>query len=92
MPASFFLLNEESLSLLRSGSSTIDFKLDFGEYRTKSASTPEAAVAYPEDFIRSLYSEHGLMIADPIRYGSWPGREQFLSYQDIVVSTKEDAP
>ena len=90
--ASFFLLNEESLGLLRAGSSTIDFKHDFGGYRTKSASTPEAAVAYPEGLIRSLYSEHGLTIVDPIRYGSWPGRKRFLSYQDIVISTKEDAP
>ncbi len=86
------MLNEESLSLLRSGSSTIDFKHDFGEYRTKSASTPKAAVAYPEGYIKSLYTEHGLIIDDPIHYGSWPGREHFLSYQDIVISTKEDAP
>ena len=89
--ASFFLLNEESLGLLRAGSSTIDFKHDFGEYRTKSASTPEAAVAYPEGLIRSLYSKHGLTIVDPVHYGSWPGRKQFLSYQDLVISTKEDA-
>ncbi len=90
--ASFFLLNKESLGLLRSGSSTIDFKHDFGEYRTKNASTPEAAVAYPEGFIRSLYSRHGLSLVDPIHYGSWPGRRDFLSYQDIVVALREAAP
>jgi hypothetical protein len=50
--ASFFLLSEESLDLLRSGSSTIDFKQDFGKYYTKNVSTPEAAVAYPEGFIK----------------------------------------
>jgi ubiquinone/menaquinone biosynthesis C-methylase UbiE len=90
--ATFFLLNEESLDLLCSGSSTIDFKHDFGEYRTKNASTLEAAVAYPESFIRNLYSRHGLSIADPIRYGSWPGRTDFLTYQDIVVALREAAP
>ncbi len=89
--ASFFLLNEESLGLLRSGSSTIDFKYDFGKYRTKNASIPEAAVAYPEGFIKMLYSEHGLIIADPIHYGSWPGRKDFLSYQDIVIALRETA-
>lgn len=90
--ASFFLLNEESLDSLRSGSSTINFKYDFGEYHTKDASTPEAAIAYPESFIRDLYAEHGLCITEPIHYGSWPGRKDFLSYQDIVVALKEDAP
>jgi SAM-dependent methyltransferase len=89
--ASFFLLNMESLDLLRSGSSTIDFKYDFGEYRTKNASTPEAAVAYPESFIRHLYLRHALSIADPIRYGSWPGRKDFLSYQDIVIALRGTA-
>ena len=68
---SFFLLNEESLGCLRSGSSTINFRHDFGEYRTKNARRPEAAIAYPEGFIRNLYAEHGLSIAEPIHYGSW---------------------
>lgn len=90
--ASFFLLNEESLGCIRSGSSTINFRHDFGEYRTKNASRPEAAIAYPEGFIRDLYAEHGLSIVEPIHYGSWPGREDFLSYQDIVVALKKDAP
>jgi ubiquinone/menaquinone biosynthesis C-methylase UbiE len=72
---SFFLLNEESLDCLRSGSSTINVKHDFGEYRTKNASSPEAAIAYPEGFIRDLYAEHGLRIAEPTHYGSWPGRK-----------------
>ncbi len=90
--ASFFLLNEESLGCLRSGSSTINFRHDFGEYRTKNARRPEAAIAYPEGFIRNLYAEHELSIAEPIHYGSWPGRKDFLSYQDIVVALKEDAP
>jgi SAM-dependent methyltransferase len=90
--ASFFLLNEESLGLIRSGSSTIDFRHDFGGYRIKDVQTPEAAIAFLEDYIRSLYAERKLDIAEPIHYGSWPGRRAFLSYQDIVVAVKEAAP
>jgi SAM-dependent methyltransferase len=89
--ASFFLLNEESLDSIRSGESTINFRHDFGEYRTKDRDTPEAAIAYPEDYIRSLYAERGLGIVEPIHYGSWPGRRDFLSYQDVVVALREDA-
>lgn len=90
--ASFFLLNEESLGLIRSGSSTIDFRHDFGGYRVKDADTPEAAIAYPEDYVRSLCLERGLSVAEPIHYGAWPGRRDFLSYQDIVIAQKENAP
>ena len=90
--ASFFLLNEESLDSIRSGASTINFRHDFGEYRTKDKDTPEAAIAYPEDYIRSLYAERGLAIVEPIHYGSWPSRRDFLSYQDVVVALREDSP
>ncbi len=55
----FFLLNQESLKLIESGMSTIDFRYDFGVYRTKEKSTPEAAIAYQEDFVRNLYGERG---------------------------------
>ena len=90
--ASFFLLTEESLDSLRSGRSTIAFEHDFGGYRAKSKETPEAAIAYPEDYIRSLYAERGLEICEPIHYGSWPGRASFLSYQDVVIALKGESP
>ncbi len=87
--ASFFLLNDDSLGAIRSGASTISFRHDFGGYRAKDADTPEAAIAYPEDYVRSLYTERGLSIAEPIHYGAWPGRRSFLSYQDIVVAVNK---
>ncbi len=85
----FFLLNRESLKLIESGMSVIDFGYDFGVYRTKEKSTPEAAIAYREDFIRNLYEENGLKIG-AVRYGSWCGREGALSRQDIVVARKPE--
>ena len=88
----FFLLNQESLKLVESGMSTIDFRYDFGVYRVKEKNTPEAAIAFQEDFIRDLYKEKGLKIAEPIRYGSWSGREDSLSLQDIVVAQKPGLP
>jgi SAM-dependent methyltransferase len=88
--ASFFLLNEESLGSIRSGTSTIDFRHDFGGYHTKDRDTPEAAIAYPEGYIVGLYAERGLSIIEPIHYGAWPGRKGFLSYQDVVVTLKAD--
>lgn len=85
----WFVLNPESEQLLDQGRSTIDFRFRLGECRLKQADIPEAAIAYPERSIRDLYRQNGLTIHEPIRYGSWCGRSQWLSYQDIVLATKE---
>ena len=37
----FFLLNQESLKLVGSGMSTIDFRYDFGVYRVKEKTRPK---------------------------------------------------
>jgi len=85
---SFFLLNEESLKLINAKKSTLDFKYDFEKYRTIDPNTPESAVCYDEAFILGLYKKYGLKINQPIRYGSWCGRLNFLSYQDIIIASR----
>ena len=85
----FFLLNRESLELINCGRSIYDFKHEGRGFRTIDKATPESAVAYDEKFIRGVYEEFGLAIAEPIHFGSWCGRENFLSYQDIIVAVKE---
>lgn len=49
---------------------------------------PENGVACEESFVRGLYLEHALEIDEPNGYGSWCGRSDFLSYQDIVIASK----
>jgi ubiquinone/menaquinone biosynthesis C-methylase UbiE len=85
----FFLLNRESLKLMESGVSTINFKYDLNGCRVKERGTPEVSVAYPEGTVRALYKRYGLEIEEPIRYGSWCGRREYLDYQDIVVASKQ---
>jgi hypothetical protein len=65
-----------------------DFKYEFDGYRTTDKETPEAVIAYDEKFIRGLYEKSKLNLVEPIRYGSWCGRENFLSYQDIIIAAK----
>lgn len=84
----FFLLNAESLALLEAGKSSLSVKYEAGPYRVVDLALPEAAVAYPEEFVRDLYAWHGLEIRPPVRYGQWCGRAAFLHYQDIVVAVK----
>jgi SAM-dependent methyltransferase len=84
----FFLLNKESLELINAKKSTLDFKDEMGKYRTINPNMPEDAVCYDESFILSLYEKYGLKIKEPIHYGSWCERQDFLSYQDIIVAIK----
>ena len=49
---------------------------------------PEAAVAYDERAVCEMYGRQGLRMGEPIRYGSWCGREGGFSKQDIVVACK----
>lgn len=84
----FFLLNQESFSLVAQGSSTLDFSCDFGRYRTIDPVTPERAIAYEEAHVRELLCRYGLQIGEPIRFGSWCGRMEFVSYQDMVIARK----
>ena len=87
----FFLLNAESLGLIESGLSTVDLREQFGPARAVSRETPELAVGYDIDFVTSIYEKNGLTISQPIRFGSWCGRSDYLSYQDIVVAAKPQA-
>ena len=84
----FFLLNRESIKSVNTQSSTIDFKHKVDGYRIKDPDIPEAAVAYAETYIRELYRKNNWQITPPIHYGSWCGRKNFLSYQDIVIAVK----
>jgi hypothetical protein len=76
------------VELIDQRKSTLDFKYDLGECRVIDKDAPESAIAYDEQYIRSLYQEHGMMIIEPVHYGSWCGRQRFLSYQDIIVAIR----
>jgi len=84
----FFLLNDESRSLIAAGRSSLDFRHQHGPYRTVNDDVPEQTVAYDESFVLDLLAERGLVLRPPVHYGSWCGRANYLDYQDIVVAAK----
>ena len=84
--ATFFLLNSESNSLMSEGANRLDFNFEFGSYRTYRRDIPEAAVAYDELYVRSIYQRVGLQLSEPIYYGSWSGRKGPRGYQDLNVA------
>jgi SAM-dependent methyltransferase len=81
----FFLLNEKQQKLATEGRNEINFKYGSGPYRTRSEIVPESAIAYDEAYLRQLVSKCGLEISEPIHYGTWSGRAEGLSFQDILL-------
>ncbi len=86
---SYFLINSDSAQFLEEGKSVrLSFAHDHGQYRTESERNPERGIAYDESYVRELYERVELRIVEPIRYGSWCGRPDYLEYQDIVIAEK----
>ena len=84
----FFILNEESMNLIRACRSTLYFKYKIEDCLTVDGNNPEKAIAYNEDFVKQVFADYNLKIIYPIHYGSWCNRDTYLSYQDIVIATK----
>jgi SAM-dependent methyltransferase len=87
----FFLLNEESKGLLSQGAGRVKFPYARQDCLVSDDDFPETAVAFEESFIRGNYTALGLEIIEPIRYGNWCGRQQWLSFQDIAVAAKKQS-
>jgi SAM-dependent methyltransferase len=86
--STYFLLNEESSALIGARKGKFNFKHERQGYRVTSALWPELAIAYPEPFVRDLHGKRGLELREPLRYGSWCGRTDYLSFQDVVIAVK----
>ncbi|MCV6962702.1 class I SAM-dependent methyltransferase [Mycobacterium intermedium] len=84
----YFLLDDEALALTAAGKGVHNFQHERDGYRTIHTKRPEEGIAFPVDYIRGLYEQRGLTIQEPLRFGSWSGRKEHLSFQDIVIATK----
>jgi hypothetical protein len=86
---SFFLLNGDGT---RQGSGAGDAQMRFvrpeagAPYAVRRRAAPTAGVAYDEAFLREQFARRGFE-AD-FHYGSWSGRSDGLSFQDLVVIRK----
>ena len=79
--ATFFLLNQEQA---KQGTNELTFNYGEGEWRYVHEHSPESAIAYDETFVMQLLEKHGLKCEKRF-YGCWTGREDGLSYQDILL-------
>jgi cyclopropane fatty-acyl-phospholipid synthase-like methyltransferase len=81
--ATFFLLNHEQA--LFAATNALKFSFGDEQWRYVYEHSPESACAYDESFILKLLEEHDLTLARPAYYGSWSGRENGLSFQDMLI-------
>lgn len=86
--ATYFLINPTADTQIEKGVSTLTFRYAIAHGRTNSAEDPDAAIAYDETYLHSLYPAVGMDVINPIRYGDWCGRATDVGYQDIVVAVK----
>ena len=86
--ASMLLLNDEAERCIDAGKGALTLRHPIGVCRTENAAIPEAAVGYPEPFVRELFAAKGLALVEPIHFGSWCGRERGMSFQDIVIAER----
>jgi hypothetical protein len=86
----YYLLDDFALERIRQRRASQPFYHEFDGFLSTSRSTPENTIALPEGAVRQLYDRHGMEIEEPIRYGAWPGRERYLSYQDVVITHKRN--
>jgi len=85
----FFIINNESKRLMKNPGSILNFKFHDDGYFWYKEADPEAAIAFEEEYIVTLFKSNGMTIDNSIHYGSWCGRDDYLSFQDIVVARKD---
>ncbi len=82
-----FLLNIESEQLMNAGNSTLNFCFPLEDCFTIDPNSPENAIAFDETMFLKWISGQGFTLKSK-HYGSWCGRIQFASYQDMLILEK----
>ncbi len=87
--ASFLLLGERFVH----GAPAPGYELpvDRGRHRLRNAANPAAAIGLEESLVRELMAAAGLVIEEPIHFGTWcgsPDDRERPSFQDFVVARK----
>ena len=85
--ATFFLLDDGALQRIAEGRSAPSFHVQGDGYRTIRKGHPEVAVAHRLETVAGWFDATGLM-SRTIYPGSWSGRSDGTSYQDIVIARR----
>ncbi len=90
--ASYFLYNDQILSLMQESKTQKNFFCELEECRTTNPNIPEDAIAVSDRWLIDLIRQHR-MKERSILYGGWSGHTPYsgmaiINFQDIVVADK----
>lgn len=85
--ATLFLVNSESKDLIGHGRSSLNLVPYSDGCCVVDEKFPETAVGMSQSAFLQWCENSGLSAQPPIHYGSWCGRKNFMSYQDIILLT-----
>lgn len=80
----FLAIDDHSERAMQAGYADRKLPLNVNGIRTYSAKNPLVCTAYTVDKINQIYTEVGLPQPE-IRFGSWAGRDNGVTYQDLVI-------
>ena len=81
----WFLLNEQSEAAT---SPRLHFRHNVDAVsKTTLVDNPEAAIAFSENWVRSVYLKHGLTI-ETVEYGIWSNPQSEFDFQDTIIARK----
>lgn len=84
-----YLINPDARYLIERGKTKLyTFRANTPPFHAENESCPEEGLAYDEDWVLDETAKAGLSVEGGVRYGMWCGREQFLSYQDVLILAK----
>jgi SAM-dependent methyltransferase len=84
----YLLINPESRELMSEGKSRMNFNHELDGCWTAYLDNPEAALAFDEASIRSLYLASPIRIEE-FKYGKWCGRNDgYGGFQDLIIGLK----
>lgn len=84
----FFLLDDTSRPLIASGAARFAFPDTGAPVTVLDEGMPEEAVAHTDEWVAASLRRHGLR-RTAVHPGSWCGRTEHTSFQDIVVAERE---
>jgi SAM-dependent methyltransferase len=87
----WFLLDEVSRNAMkadRGGLSIAQRYQDRDDVWVQSRDVPEEAIAFDDALVEAFHSAAGLKIKGKPHRGSWSGRDDHLTFQDVVIAVK----
>ncbi|QIP11179.1 class I SAM-dependent methyltransferase [Spirosoma aureum] len=86
--STFFLLNDQSRRLMKTENSTYNFQYKLDGRYVFSLEDPDLGTAFDQFTIQTMLGRYGLSAQNFIYPGSWCGRRNTATFQDIVVAYK----